>query len=387
MIARRIFVVALAILLAVQVFRNAAVNALADLYPGSAARIWANHPSVEESLGLAEIGRSSRNRSPIGPQTFAMIDDAAVKAPLSAEPFLVRGVQLRNEGDVEAAKRAFLAAQWRDPRSLSAAFFLADHYFRVGQSLDGLQQTALLARLSPEGIATVAPFVASFAAERSNWLQMRTMFRTQPLLADYVLASLAQDPRNVSALLALADSNHRRPDSPWLPVILSKLISIGDYGRARALWSEIGGGEASALVFDTGFAKPAPPPPFNWTLSTSGTGLAERQPDGRLHTIFYGNQDGVLASQLVLMPAGTYRLEARLVGSPIHPELLHWSIRCANSADPLGSIGLEAAGRGWTFAIPARCPAQLLELSARSGDVAQQSDVTISGLEVSRTNA
>ena len=125
LIVRRLVVVVVALLLATQVVRNAAVGALATLHPESAAKLWAGHPAVEISLGLAEIGRASRTRTPIDPATFAMIDDAAVKSPLSPDPFLVRGVQLRNEGDAagceagfsgRAAARSALAAGGLFPR-------------------------------------------------------------------------------------------------------------------------------------------------------------------------------------------------------------------------------------------------------------------------------
>ena len=127
MIVRRIAVVLLALLLAVQVVRNAVVGALAPLHPDSAAKLWAGHPSVEISRGLAAIGRASRERKTIDPRVFATIDDAAAKSPLSPEPFLVRGVRAQTAGDLEAARRAFVAAQWRDPRSMPAAYFLANY--------------------------------------------------------------------------------------------------------------------------------------------------------------------------------------------------------------------------------------------------------------------
>ena len=52
-----------------------------------------------------------------------------------------------------AAERAFEAAQWRDPRSLPAAYFLADRYFQTGDMRStGSREVAALARLSPSGI-------------------------------------------------------------------------------------------------------------------------------------------------------------------------------------------------------------------------------------------
>ena len=383
MIVRRLAVVLVALLLAVQVVRNSAVAALSALHPEAAAKLWPAHPSVEISLGLAQIGRASRERRPVDRHSFALIYDAAAESPLSPEPFLVRGVQTSMSGDAAAARRAFLEAQWRDPRSLPAAYFLADHYLRTGHQLQGLEQTALLARLSPSAGSAVAPFVAAYAQNRSNWPQMRALFRSQQGLEDPVLGALAADPRNADAILAVADPDHRKPDSPWLLRLLQSLVASGDYARAHAIWSSVGGGARDRLLYDAAFSSPEPPPPFNWTLASSTVGLAERQPGKRLHLIFYGNEDGVLASELLLLPAGTYRLQMRLVGSVVHPGSLHWSVRCDKSSEAFASVGIDqAATGGWAFEVPANCPAQWLELSGRSGDVAQQSEATITALDL-----
>lgn len=386
MIVRRLIVIAIALLLAVQVVRNAAVEEFATLRPETAAKFWAGHPSVETSLGLAQIGRAARDRKSIDQGTFAMIQDAAAKSPLSPEPFLVRGVQAQMSGNSAAAKAAFVAAQARDPRSLPAAYFLADYYFRAGQALPGLQQTVLLARLSPAGADGVAPFVAAYAQNPSSWPQMRALFRSQPVIEDGVLAVLARNPRNLPAILAVADPAHRTPTSSWLPVLLQSLVSAGDYQQARSIWSSIGrGGASDQLIYDASFSSPQPPPPFNWTLTSSTVGLAERQPGKRLHVIFYGSDDGTLASELLLLPPGSYHLQMQIVGAPVHPESLRWSIRCDKTQEPVASVTLQqAATSGWTFQVPANCAAQWLELSGRSEDIAQQSDVTITGLSLTR---
>ena len=67
------------------------------------------------------------------------------------------------------------------------------------------------------------------------------------------------------------------------------------------------------LLFDPDFSKPEPPPPFNWALTSSTVGLAERQPGGRLHAIFYGQEDGALARQLLVLPPGRYHFSMRLL--------------------------------------------------------------------------
>jgi hypothetical protein len=386
LIARRLVVIAVALLLAVQVARDAAVEALSTLQPAAAAKVWATHPAVEISLGMTQIGAAARERKPIDARTFAMMDDAAVKSPLEPEPFLVRGVQTETNGDVKAAARAFVMAQQRDPRSLPAAYFLADYYFRSRHALQGLQQVAVLARLSPGGLTTVAPFIAAYAKNRANWPAMRALFSSQQGQENSVLSVLAEDPANTDAIITIADQNHRQPDSPWLVTLLRSLVASGDYQRAHALWSSIGGGSAAiGLIYDPGFSSPGPPPPFNWSFATATIGIAERQPGNRLHAIFYGNDDGVLASELALLPPGTYHVEMQLVGQAVHPEALRWSMRCDKAQEPIASIAIaDAVRNGWTFQVPANCSAQWLELSGRSGDIAQQSEVTITGLKLAR---
>jgi hypothetical protein len=390
LIARRLAVVVLALLLAAQVVRNSAVAALSEFHPSSAARLWAGHPTAELSLGLLEIGQASRARTRVSPASFAMIDDAARKSPLSPEPFLVHGVQARLAGDTDAARRDFVAAQWRDPRSLPAAYFLAEYYFRSGRPIEGLRQTAILARLSPGGITTVAPYVAAYAQNESNWPQIRDLFRAEPSIENDVLVALAQNAANTDAVLALADTSHRRSDSPWVPVLLHGLVDAGEYSRAKAIWAAVGGVRSASaeLIHDATFDDAKAPPPFNWALTSSTVGLAERQHGKRLHAIFYGSEDGVLASELLLLPPGAYRMQFRLGPGALHPEAISWSLRCDKAQDPFAAVHVDgAAGRGWEFQVAPNCQAQWLELSGRSGDIAQQSDVTITDLRLVRVGA
>jgi hypothetical protein len=77
------------LLVGAQVVRTAAVAALAPTHPAAAAKLWPDHPSVEISAGLLAIGQASSKQRHNDQRTFAMIDEAATKAPLAPEPFLV----------------------------------------------------------------------------------------------------------------------------------------------------------------------------------------------------------------------------------------------------------------------------------------------------------
>ena len=386
--ARGLLVAVVALLVAAQVVRNAAVTALAAARPSEAASIWSGHPDVELSLAMTAIGKATREHKPVPPAAFAMIRDAAAKAPLAPEPFLVRGVQAQLAGDQDIARRAFEAAEWRDPRSLPARYFLADQALRSGNARRGLSEFAALARLAPNGITTVTPFVASYARDPANWPQMRAVFRADPYLTEATLIALAADPANARAILALAGPGHRDARSPWLQPLLNGLVDAGQYAEARTIWADVAHvpGQSPALLFDSGFANAEAPPPFNWTLTSSTVGLAERQRGGRLHVIYYGQEDGSLASQLLLLAPGPYRVTMRVSGGGT--EALSWSLTCTGNDRPFASIGLDrAASHEWRFDVPAACPAQRLALVGSSSDIPRQIDVTIGALSLSRSVA
>jgi hypothetical protein len=386
MIVRRALVLITAALLAATVVRNAAVKMPAQSSPVGAAGVWPTHPTAEISFAMTEIARAARDRRPVPPSAFALIGDAATKDPLAPEPFLVRGVQAELAGKGALAQRAFEAAQWRDPRSLPAAYFLADRYVRAGDVERGLRQIAALARLSPNGATTAGPYIAAFAANSANWPVLRKVFRSNPELAGPALNALASNIATVPAVLALTDPSTKASQAQWLAALLNTLTEAGQYARARAIWAKASGARTDEVIHDARFTDKVAPPPFNWSLTSSAVGLAERQPGGRLHVLFYGQEDGILATQLLLLKPGPYRLTMQLIGDPARARSLNWSVWCDKAPAPIDSVTLEAAAAGgWRFKVPAGCAAQWLKLSGASGDISQQVDETIGALKLERT--
>ena len=385
--ARRLLLAAMAVLLAVQVVRNALVAEFAAASPDSASHVWPGHPRSEIALGMAQIGRAARDRKPMPPGAFELMNDAARKAPLAPEPFLVRGIRAQLAGNGPLATRAFGAAAARDPRSLPAHYFLADSLFRAGDTGRALAQMGILARLAPGGAKSLAPYLATYAKDRRTWPQLRDLFQSEPQVGEATFAALASDPANADTLLALAQGTRLRSDAAWLPTLLNSLVASGQYARAHQIWARASPtqGAPSQWVYDGHFAEPNAPPPFNWILLSSGVGLAERAPKGGLHVIFYGNQDGLLARQLLVLPPGAYRLEMAVGSKSVDAHALTWSLRCEGSEAPITAIRLDvAASRPWVFDVPSACPAQWLELTGVSSDLSRQSEALIRFLSLAR---
>jgi hypothetical protein len=216
------------------------------------------------------------------------------------------------------------------------------------------------------------------------------LFHANPAIEDAALIELAQDPTNAPVILALASANQRSANSHWLPVLISRMVAAGNYAQARTIWASMSraGAAGQSPLFDPDFSRPEPPPPFNWSLTSSTVGLAERRPGGRLHAIFYGQEDGVLAQQLLVLQPGRYRLSMQLLPGSTKAQALNWTLTCVGAQVPFASVPLNAAVvHGWSFEVPANCPAQSIQLSGISADLPQQSDVTIGGLRLEGAGA
>ena len=387
---RIVAVAAVSLLLATAVVRNASVEAWAESRPDLAARLWASHPDVERIDLMAKVGGSARAGEGAGPDIRLRSVRLAAQQPLAVEPYLIAGVAAQMEGSRNRAERLFNAAHRRDVRSLPAHFFLADLYLKSDRLAPALREIAHLGRLSPGGLSAVPPYLAQYAREPANWEPMRTVLREHPELYEGILATLATDPRNSAAILALADPAHRNFRSPWLPTHIAALTAAGEYARARSLWADVAGpgGNRDGLIYDPGFRDSNAPPPFNWELASSGLGLAERQSSGMLQVIFYGSQSGTLARQLLVLNPGTYRLAMHVGGVIPDPQALMWSVQCDKGKTPIALFPVARPGAyRWTFTVPAGCPAQWLQLDGRAQDMNARTEVTIGNVSLQRGGA
>jgi hypothetical protein len=169
--------VPIALFVAFQVVRVAGVQSFSGQEPSRMASIWPGHPAVILESGLAKVGAMAAAGKPVDPPLLHQLLAASAKAPLAPEPFLVRGVEAQLAGDQSTALRAFLAARHRNPRTIAARYFLADHYLRAGQTGPGLAEISALARLVPQSLPSVAPFLAAYARSPGAAAQVKAMVR------------------------------------------------------------------------------------------------------------------------------------------------------------------------------------------------------------------
>jgi hypothetical protein len=385
---RTIAVLAVSLLLSALVVRTALVDAYARSDVAKARIAWPGHPSVILASGLEEVGAASAAARPVKPATVRAMLVSAAKAPLAPEPFLVRGVEAQVAGDEGLAGRSFLEARQRDPRSVPARYFLAGHYLKTGQTQPGLAEIAALTRLVPKSLDQIAPQLAAFARMPGGSAQAKRLLRDQPQLEPWLLGELAANPSDADLALAIWSGRNSDEDRIWQQRLVSSLVSSGRIVEARAAWNRFNpGGSPTGQLLDPKF-EGGPKPPFGWTLASGAAGVAEPEGGGRLHVIYYGRDNAILASQLLQLKPGPYRLSMRVSTALPSVKSISWVVRCTPPTRDLATIELPAANNGVlaaNFVIPPQaCPAQLLDLVGTSPEIPEQTDFTIGDLSLSR---
>ena len=360
--------------------------ALVQSDPSRLIDIWPGHPAATLESGLSDVGMNAAAGEPVDPALVRRLLEASAKAPLSPEPFLVRGVQAQVAGDHQLALRAFQAARERNPRNVAARYFLANHYLDKGKVVAGLAEVSVLARLVPQSLPSVAPFLATFARSPGAAPQMKALLRTHPQLESPLLNALAGDAANAGLMLTLWSGRGGEEADLWQSRLLNQLVQSGDYVAAHDAWARFAGrtdGRRPLVDPDFSNQKLAP---FGWTLASGPAGVAEAEAAGRLHILFYGRDDLVLASQLLTLAPGRYKLSVRSEGTPTPARMLAWVVKCLPSSNQIAliPIGGTAEVSGTIQVPPANCGAQQLELAAVASEVAQQADVTIGQLKLVR---
>lgn len=372
-------VLAAAFYLAFLVIRVALVQSEAGKNAPRMAKFWPGHPAVVLESGLAEVGARAAAGEPIDAALVKPLLAVSAKAPLAPEPFLVRGVGAQLAGDHQLSLRAFLAARERSPRSVAARYFLADQYFKAGQTKPGLAEISIIARLVPQSLPSVTPFLADFARSPGATPQVKELLRNHPRLEPVLLETLSADAQNVELILALWSGRGGQQEEAWQSRLLARMVEARRFELARATWARFTGTTAAPdQLFDPEFGKRALPP-FGWSLASGPAGVAESEEGGRLHALFYGRDDLALAWQILTLKPGRYRISMKIEATP-SPNALMWTVKCLPSSNEVGLIPLDRSGSlSKSFAVPpADCAAQRLELRGAAQQIPQLADVTVS---------
>lgn len=386
---RAVLVVVFVLAAAATIVRGSAVAVLAERDPPMAAAFWTDHPVVLGAAAMAEVGGAAAVGQEPPAETMDRLDRLARKAPLAAEPYLVRGAIALRRGRADEAERLLLRARQLDPRGPAARFLLADLYLRGDMVLEGLAELSVLSRLVPGAIQQAAPALALYAANPDTAPELRRIIALYPELRPALLSQLAEDHRNANFILKIVDPNTLTDrDKAWIGRLLERLVDAGEFRPAYVAWARLSRISAapSATFYNPTFRDNESLPPFNWALASSASGHAEPS-SGGLRILYYGRDDAVLASQMTLLPPGRYRLRMRMSGRA-RPGI-GWTVTCLPGDREVLQLSIERVAAGGIleaeFAVPvSSCGAQRVALRGRAAEFAESADLHISELKLMR---
>jgi hypothetical protein len=389
-LARAVIATLLGAYVAWWVVRIGAADALVDTRPGIAATVAPANPRVRISVAMAYF-EAQGGRVPDEYRRAAL--DAVKQAPLADEPFLLAAVDALVRGDNARGDRLLEEARRRNPRLRLARLLLLDRYLREGRIPEAVVEIKALDNLIEGAGSALTIALAQMTQDPKTAAQMLPLLHRLPALEEDVLEGLVTSGASESAVLNVAGAAvHSGRSEPWKAALLSRMVSNGDFAGAWTLWKSFTGFQEGAEgkgVYDPTFAGLPGPAPFNWKLTTGGPGVAERSRKHSLQVDYYGRDNGDLASQLLLLRPGRYRLSVTASGDAAgEGSRLAWTVACAagdNNLLQLPLTGVTSATKGFagSFTIPATgCASQWLKLVGVSGDVATNQSASIGNVSI-----
>lgn len=368
----------------VQVARSAVVD-LGGASANTEEALWPRHPAVLSAAIMGDVGEAAARGATPDQQTLARLVQLAAKEPLSAQPFLVQGAIATRDGDFDRAEQLLAIARQRAPRSPAARYLMGDLYLRSNRPVDAMAEMAVLNRLLPAGSQQLAPSLAAYAKVPGSLPQIRAILASYPEIEEPLLATMSSDVANTDAILRLASSP--KPEGPapgWQRLLLSNLVAAGEYRKAYSTWSRLSGNPERPGLYNPQFDASNAPPPFNWRLA-EGAGAVVEPNSGGLQVVYYGRDHLALAEQVMLLPAGRYRLGVNVSGSFPQGSGVAWRVNCLPNGPELMNLPLAGLGPlSGGFTVPTGCAAQSISLTGEMLEVPGASEFRVSGLKLSK---
>jgi hypothetical protein len=377
------------------VVKTAMVDALGRTSPATAASVHPAHPQPALALALAQLDVGS---GAIPGEAHRAALHALQSAPLAEEPFLIAGLQAINAGRAEEGERLLAEARRRNPRLRQARLFLLDRYLRTNRIEEAGRELSALRRLVPGVAEALAPQLARMVRDERTGASLIRVLGEDPGLQQAVLSNLAATGGDPDLILRIARSSGQmtptREGLPWQRQLIGALVERGELARALRLWRSFAGlpaGPDEKAVYDGRFQHLPGADPFNWALYGGAAGVSERRrtPTPALDVQFFGRETVNLASQMMVLRPGRYRLRVRAEGSAKGDDSrLAWRVFCrGNDAQPLVDLTLrDVASAPRTlaaeFTVPGGCSGQWLRLGGIAGEFPGTQTATISEVVV-----
>jgi hypothetical protein len=303
---------------------------------------------------LARAATTERDRARI-----AQLVDAAIRRdPRSVTPWFLR---LR------------MAAEANDGRGVAVA---ALRLLAINPSR-GDRYLPVLAAITPDPAAQ--PLILAALQRKPAWARLYSQAIVKQGTAPATVF------RTIQAQVSALDPGAGTAQANFLDA----MVRQGEFDQAYLAWINFLPEEALDKVgpiYDPEFRGLPGPPPFNWQLS-DGTSQAKLRTGGGLTVNYSSERENRLAGQIVMLPAGTYRLTTAVeMADAPGAGGVEWQLMCLPGTRPLVRVPLDNGGTVASppFEIPADCKAQRLALTGQSQQFPVTRDLTIRSIAIER---
>jgi hypothetical protein len=376
-IAARGAILALAVALAAKVTLDGLATRLMASDPVLAARLSPGNGEVAIAAAARLAGSHSGTRDP---KVRRLVTAALARSAADPAAIEFRALEAGADGDPRRETVLFHLSDAISRRSLATRLWLIQDAVQRGDTGNALANFDIALRTSTDAPATLFPILAGATSDPTLSAPLAHLFDRpsdwRALFFHYALTEVQTDDGLVRVVPLMRDR-------AWLvasgvaDALVGNLVADRQFADARRIYDLFSHDrEAGALVRDRAFADPGAAFPFGWEFTQRGEIGAERSlVHGRPALAYQAlpGDDGVVASQLLMLLPGRYRLSTRAaVTATDRNAPPYWTITCAGRGG--GQVALLDApvdGNEVTktaFVVPAGCLAQWLVLALRGSD-------------------
>jgi hypothetical protein len=354
-------------------------NVFGATRPGLGVRLGAGSDLVE-GAAAAELLQPRITPEKID-EAYRLAEAAVRASPVNVRAIRVLGLvaTLRNNG--RAAQRLFAFAESLSRRDLPTQLWLIEQAVQRNDIPVALLHYNRALRTNVEARGLLFPVLSAAASDPAIARPLGRILAARPewwsLFAATMIATPESSPRSLTFLLQQVRLNPAdQIDRPVLDAALSRLVTDREYLNAHLLFLSVRPSRgAPPGVNDGGFETAPELPPFDWGFLEEAdlSALREARENGYVLRLRSSQgRSGAVARQLLLLPAGQYRLSfvaGDVSANPASRPMVN--LICASETPRQlvqlnatgGARGGQAAAAG--FSVPAGgCAAQWLAINA-----------------------
>ncbi len=332
---------------------------------------------------------------------MAVARKAGQASPLAYEPFFIAARAAEQRGDYAEAIRLMEEVRRRRANFVPGRLQLAAYYGATNQFRRMFDEIDVALRLNADvRQAVVAELTRLIAIPDGRDELAKALARNPSWRRDFYTAAHGRpfEPADTAALYrAVRARNPRLNATPEFRLHLEALVRTGQVVRARRIW--LGAmppdrRQRNANLFDGDFSGDRAFPPFGWELAETEQGRAEMLRDGRTHlqADYFGGSNEVLASQVIALRPGPYRLSyAARSDEGVRGANISWVVACYPSGTILNRSAIQNLGQNYqrrvfAFTVPASaaCNGQVLRLIGEPGDVSVPVTFQVTSVGIAR---